>query len=804
MENHPNSNASRARILVVDDHPTTAATLARAISQSFSGVEVISATNGKLALEQVRESTVDLVITDMMMPDMNGLELLEKLQSHPAGRPAYTILITAYDIPGLKETARRLKVNETIIKPIRPERICQAVEKFLQDMNHARAPERSEGVHPPFKILIADDISDNVSLLSRYLEKEGYGFVAAANGLETLEKTRSEMPDLILLDVNMPGKDGFEVLREIRADPVIDHIPVIILTAARPDPSDMQYGLNLGADDYVTKPFDRRELLARIHSKLRAKEAEEIIRRRYKELSVLPEIGQELSARLDINDLAEVVIRRCVETLGAMRGHMIVFDPKGPIQKTYAVSTAPASPAGLPNLDEWIRQIEETHQSVLIPDTLQEPRWQVAPGDLARSALIIPLIGRLDLIGLLVLTHELPGYFKSDHLLLSQALASQAAIAVENAQLHARVLVEQQRSAAILQSAADAILMFDAESRLLMSNPAGEKLFTDNQPKIGQPLEAGLGYDAFLPELEKALASKKAQTADISWPDHRSFSVHFTPVGEGGCVVMFHDVSRYQDLKRVTDEFISTASHNLKHPITVIAGFAQLLTQVGPLNERQLGYIGQINIAVQNMSVLIQNMLELIKADMGTGGELQRESMDLREVAAEVIFEFRPQAFARGQTLRLEEPSERLLAEGEPLQVRQVFRNLLNNAIKYTPNSGSITLSFGASNHQVMIKVQDSGYGIPARDLPFIFDRFYRVRNGNTKDIEGNGLGLAIVKSIIEKHGGQISVESQLGQGSCFTFTLPRVQPAQSADSGDAHSQTDSKMASLSSEGKTK
>ncbi|MGZ6347037.1 MAG: response regulator, partial [Anaerolineales bacterium] len=223
MENQTISTPSQARILVVDDHPTTASTLARAISQSWPEVEVISAINGKAALERVRDGAVDVVITDMMMPDMNGLELIENLQSHPGGRPVYTILITAYDVPGLKETARRLKVNETIIKPIPPERICQIVGRVLEEMKQAKPPGRTIGAQQTFKILIADDVSDNVSLLSRYLQKEGYIFVAASNGVETLEKTRSEMPDLILLDINMPEKDGFEVLQEIRADPVIEH-----------------------------------------------------------------------------------------------------------------------------------------------------------------------------------------------------------------------------------------------------------------------------------------------------------------------------------------------------------------------------------------------------------------------------------------------------------------------------------------------------------------------------------------------------------------------------------------------------
>ena len=128
------------RILVVDDHPNIAATLARAISQLRGDINVIPATSGKQALELANKDVVDVLITDMMMPGMNGLELIEHLHRHPAGRPLHIILMTAYDVPGLKETARRLNVQETIIKPVPPERICQIVKQVLDKMGSAHSP----------------------------------------------------------------------------------------------------------------------------------------------------------------------------------------------------------------------------------------------------------------------------------------------------------------------------------------------------------------------------------------------------------------------------------------------------------------------------------------------------------------------------------------------------------------------------------------------------------------------------------------------------------------------------------------
>ena len=143
---------------------------------------------------------------------------------------------------------------------------------------------------------------------------------------------------------------------------------------------------------------------------------------------------------------------------------------------------------------------------------------------------------------------------------------------------------------------------------------------------------------------------------------------------------------------------------------------------------------------------------------------------------SEMADEFQPAVEAKAQTLTFEKTDDSLQVQGEAVKLRQLLRNLIGNAIKYTPADGQITLSLEKRRDQAWIHVQDNGHGIPPADLPFIFDRFYRARNDNTKDIEGNGLGLAIVKSVVEQHGGQIKVKSEPGKGSCFTVILPLMQ----------------------------
>ena len=552
---------AQARILVVDDHPSTATTLARALSQLGSGIEAISANSGEIALELVREKPVDILITDMIMTGINGLELIEKLQSHPGGRPAYIILITAYDVPGLKITAQRLKVNEIIIKPVRPERVCQIVANAIEELDGTQVAQVLR-VKPTLKILVADDLPDNVALLSRFLENEGYLCISASNGVEALAKTRTEMPDLVLLDMNMPVKDGFETLQEIRSDPAIGHIPVIILTAARLEAMDMQAALNMGADDYVPKPFDRRELLARIRTRLRVKEAEDIIRSRNKELNLLPEIGRELSARLDVDELTDVVLHRTVETLGAFQGHIILLEPKGNLHKTYRfAAAAPDFETKLPELVPLLNLVKDTRQGFVISDAHKDLRWPVAPEDLTRSVVVVPLFGRFDLLGVLVLAHEQNGYFSQEHMLLLQALASQAAIAIENARLYSSMAQEQQRLNAVLQCAADATLVFDAERNLSLFNTAAQKLFDDYEIKLGQAFAPGEDYDALIDLLKTAESTNTPQACEITWPDQRIFTASVTPI-EGGCVASLHDISYFKNLEQVKNESVSTISHD--------------------------------------------------------------------------------------------------------------------------------------------------------------------------------------------------------------------------------------------------
>jgi len=257
----------------------------------------------------------------------------------------------------------------------------------------------------------------------------------------------------------------------------------------------------------------------------------------------------------------------------------------------------------------------------------------------------------------------------------------------------------------------------------------------------------------------------------VDWPDQRVFAALTTPIEAGGLVVVLHDVTHFKDLERVKTEFIATASHDLKNPIHAVLGFSDLLEKAGPLNDLQRDFVDRLKRSSNQMYELVLNLLELARTDLDTS--LDAKPYDLQDLLSSVTNEFRTQAVDKGHELTFEEMADRPQVKVDLPRIRQVLQNLVGNAIKYTPNDGTISLTTENAGSMIWVHVQDNGLGIPEEDLPHIFDKFYRVEADDRLDIQGNGLGLAIVKAIVEQHGGEIKVRSIFGEGSCFSFSLP-------------------------------
>jgi signal transduction histidine kinase len=238
---------------------------------------------------------------------------------------------------------------------------------------------------------------------------------------------------------------------------------------------------------------------------------------------------------------------------------------------------------------------------------------------------------------------------------------------------------------------------------------------------------------------------------------------------------------RLQELDRLKSAFVSIVSHELRTPMTSIKGLIENMMDglTGELTERQIFYLSRVNHNIERLTRMINDLLDLSRIEAGHV-ELQTASVDTGTIAREVVELLQPMAMEKSVTLTTNIIDPIPLIQGDWDKLIQIFTNLTNNAIKFTPPSGTVTVGVKYHDDHIHASVTDTGCGIPSNELETVFERFYRSQSADLKD-RGAGLGLAITKSLIELHGGKVGVESTLGQGSCFRITLP-VQPSKPHD----------------------
>jgi two-component system phosphate regulon sensor histidine kinase PhoR len=242
-----------------------------------------------------------------------------------------------------------------------------------------------------------------------------------------------------------------------------------------------------------------------------------------------------------------------------------------------------------------------------------------------------------------------------------------------------------------------------------------------------------------------------------------------------GSVAVLHDVSELARLETMRREFVANASHELRTPLAAIRGFAETLLGDSELPEDQRrSYLEVIDRHARRLGTLVDDLLELSRIESGQA-PLELQPVDVASVASGLLRDCEARLVER----RLEADSEETgpaVAWADPQAVWQILSNLLDNAIKYTEPGGRIRIRIEGDARRVRVRVSDTGAGIPERDLARIFERFYRVDRARSRALGGTGLGLSIVKHLVQSQGGEITVESELGRGSTFTFTLPRAK----------------------------
>jgi len=256
----------------------------------------------------------------------------------------------------------------------------------------------------------------------------------------------------------------------------------------------------------------------------------------------------------------------------------------------------------------------------------------------------------------------------------------------------------------------------------------------------------------------------------------RSFSVQASRIQENGnalILLVFHDITRIKAVEQIRKDFVANVSHELRTPLTALKGSTEVLLDGAYRNPEECRkFLEIMDKQLRNVQNLVIDMLKLANVD-NTGTPFQRETVEVKSFLSEIVSILEPLAQKKRQAFTVTLPAEEIRLNIDPGQIADAITNLLDNAIKYTDDSGEIQLIARRVDHNLEIQVKDNGPGIPSDQISRIFERFYRIDKSRSREMGGTGLGLAITKHAVENHGGNISVESEYGRGSTFTITLP-------------------------------
>ena len=381
--------------------------------------------------------------------------------------------------------------------------------------------------------------------------------------------------------------------------------------------------------------------------------------------------------------------------------------------------------------------------------------------------------------------------------LLSDDLPGTAGTAWEQLRLTSNELIiemgqlQQQRTGQLAQleatlgSLQEAVLIVDASNYILLANKALQAISPRAGTQIiGQRLELVLHSAEFLAYVESVRVGRALPQHEVEFSeDNRTTWLEVTGTTiqtpdnpkKPWTLFVLHDITKQKRLEAIRKDFVANVSHELRTPLSVIKGYVETLVDGHediPAEDRER-FLKTIQRHTERLNSLLEDLLVLSRLESINPG-LHREAVNFPSLLSDIIDDYHGRPAAGGHTLDLTVDPALTVLFIDPLKLTQAVENLLNNALKYTPKGSRIQLSARLQGlGEVLITLRDDGPGIPADDLPHLFERFYRVDKGRSRETGGTGLGLSIVKHIVQLHGGRVWVESKPGQGTAFHFSLP-------------------------------
>jgi len=454
--------------------------------------------------------------------------------------------------------------------------------------------------------------------------------------------------------------------------------------------------------------------------------------------------------------------------------------------------------------------VAERREPALVNDPVGDERFHLelaqAVGLVPHSLLCVPLQARGKLIGVVqALNKRNEGQFDESDVALLMAFANQAAIALDNANLVERLRarinlanaeliesnreldLEKGRMEAIVRGMADGLIALDVEGVVALVNPAAELLLGVREQELkGQRLDEALRnwqIRDLVQEIRAGGGAPKRCEVTIEQPERRILSAYGTGVrDEDGklarVLVALTDITALKELSEMKSDYVSVVSHELRTPLTSVQGFVSTLKadRKGLYDaETRNNFYGIIQDECDRLLRLINDLLDVSRLEAGKPLSLNLTTVDVRSRLERAV---RAQStYTDRHEFALHAPPDLEPVIADPDRVDQVITNLLANAVKYSPEGGKISIEVRQSDSGVQVSVADPGMGMTAEQMRTIFERYARVETRATRKIRGTGLGLFLSRQLVELHHGKIWVESELGQGATFTFTLPRTQP---------------------------
>jgi len=515
----------------------------------------------------------------------------------------------------------------------------------------------------------------------------------------------------------------------------------------------------------------------------------ERMRRRLKarldEMGLLLTASQQVASSFNLDESLPPILAGIKDLTRSDFVHL-ALSPDDTINFHMETYTAGDDPGNWAALDVQILELCETSGRF----TLENPTRAKAVLDIQsldiplEAMTAVPLQNEDVFVGVLWMGYRQPQVFTPDALRLLSILSGQLAVAVVNARLYQQAEQERLQLTAVLETTPDAVILIDTDDRISLANPAAEVVLKRSADEsLGELVEECIESQALLdllgePESESRSVEIRLDKGQIMFASISD--IHSPNEGTSGRVCVLWDITHYKKLDTLKSEFVSTVSHDLRAPLTLMRGYATMLSMVGAMNEQQKEFISKILTSADQMGELIGNVLDLgrIEADVG----LDVETIPLDSILDAVLDTYRPQAVNKQITLDVEIDDEMEPVEVDATLIRQAIANLVDNALKYTPADGHVTIHAEQQEEFQIVQITDNGMGIAPTDQARLFEKFYRARGRETLSIKGSGLGLAIVKSIVQQHGGRVAVESKLGEGSTFTIWFPIRQPEEAEE----------------------